>query len=288
MDYGKIYEDYYSNYYDELELVAKGFFIENHIEGTSYNYASNEFLAYLYNDFCTNVAYLKNEKLNELYSLFLKRATIFPIDYNQKIFKNKIKPEFDKIDVEQLPKECNYFKFIEEIAFIESRNEISRLISAHAQLFEMIYKLNRFDVFEIRYYQGKDIEEYPNYGEMFSELYPHYKENENLGVAENELINPKKLPEKWYALLYWIELSANGQLPPTSKEGDFIKKDIEEYRKKITGKSGQSFYRSFIQIDLNNAGLLKNSFGSDWKNEIINLSNSNPIVIEYIQSKYTL
>lgn len=187
MDYGKTYENYYSKYYDKLELFAKDFFIKNHTEGITFNYTHNEFSAYLHNDFCSNVAYLNNEAFNNLYTLFKLRASIYPIDYNQKIFENKIKPEFDKIDIEQLPESYNFFKFIEEVAFIESRNEISRLVSNNSRLLVMIFKLNRFDIFEIRYYENLPLEEYPYYKELESELYPEDKENENLGLKGNEV-----------------------------------------------------------------------------------------------------
>lgn len=106
-------------------------------------------------------------------------------------------------------------------------------------------------------------------------------------VEEIEVIKPTNFPEKWYALLYWIELTAHGQLPPRNSEGQFIKKEIEEIGKNKTGKSGQGFYRSFIEIDLNNTKLLNNHFGQNWKNEVIKLSENDTKVTEYIQSKYT-
>lgn len=98
---------------------------------------------------------------------------------------------------------------------------------------------------------------------------------------------PKKPAEKWYALLYWIELNANGEQPPKNSEGAFIKSEIEAIRKKVTGKSGQSFYRAFIGIDLNNEKSIKLSFGKEWKKQIIELSKNNSKIIDYIQSKYT-
>jgi len=285
-DYGQAYEGFYSKYYDELEQFAKDFFIENYEDDVTFNAAYNDFAELLRVDFVKDIYYIKNEKLNELRYLFLEKLSRYKKDSVQKVFKNIIKSKFDSIDVTQLPRDYKFIKFIDEVAFIQSKSEISRMLSYNYTYFEMIYELNRFDIFEIRYYDRLAKEGYPHYKELYAERHP--KESENLVVAEVEQINPKKLPEKWYALLYWIELSANGQQPPKSREGDFIKRDIEEYREKITGKSGQSFYRSFIEIDLNNALLLKNSFGSDWKNEIINLSNNNPLVIEYIKSKYTL
>ncbi len=117
-------------------------------------------------------------------------------------------------------------------------------------------------------------------------LHPENRENNCLGDDKIEEKKNKQLPEKWYALLYWIELNANGKHPPRNKEGDFIKKQIEEIGRERTNKSGQGFYRSFIEIDLNNTKLLKNIFSDNWKDEIIELSNNDPIVSEYIKIKY--
>lgn len=98
---------------------------------------------------------------------------------------------------------------------------------------------------------------------------------------------PRKIAEKWYALLYWIQLCANGELPPSNLEGQFRKKEIEIIGRKMTNKSGQGFYRSFITIDLNNSKVLKNSFGDNWQNVIIELSNNDPIVKTYLENKYS-
>lgn len=102
----------------------------------------------------------------------------------------------------------------------------------------------------------------------------------------NDISEPKKTHEKWFALLYWIELMATGKQPPRSIEGTFVKSKIQQIGSNYTGTSGQSFYKSFIEIDLNNQKLLNNNFGQDWKSNIIKLSNNNPIIIEYINSKY--
>jgi hypothetical protein len=96
----------------------------------------------------------------------------------------------------------------------------------------------------------------------------------------------KKIAEKWYALLYWIELSANGQQPPKSIEGTFVKSEIEKIGREKTGTTGQSFYREFIKIDLNNERLISKAFSKEWKNEIIRLSNNSLLISNYIQDKY--
>ena len=59
-------------------------------------------------------------------------------------------------------------------------------------------------------------------------LFLFCKNNSNIFVQ----IKEKKPAEKWYALLYLLELKATKTKPPTNYEGDFIRKDIEEIGKK--------------------------------------------------------
>jgi len=99
-------------------------------------------------------------------------------------------------------------------------------------------------------------------------------------------IKEKKPAEKWYALLYLLELKATNTKPPTNYEGDFIRKDIEEIGKKRTGTTGQSFYRECLKINeiINNNSLLEKSFDKDWKQKIIAISNNDELIISYLNS----
>ena len=139
------------------------------------------------NEFCDNIAFLKNEELGKLYSVFETREDIYDFDFNEKIFKNKIKPKFDKIDIEQLPKDYDFIKFIDEVAFIESKNEIVSILSYHYYLFEKVYILERFDIFKIRVLGNLPIEENPYYKEFDVKLYSQDKETKNLGLTGNEV-----------------------------------------------------------------------------------------------------
>ena len=105
-------------------------------------------------------------------------------------------------------------------------------------------------------------------------------------IKNTDEVKPKKTPEKWYALLYWIELMANGQQPPKDIEGNFIKSELEKTGIEKIGTTGQSFYRQFIEIDINNLKKLNASFGKDWKEKIIDLSNNNQTIIDYIELKF--
>lgn len=98
---------------------------------------------------------------------------------------------------------------------------------------------------------------------------------------------PKRIAEKWYALLYWLELNSNGEQLPTNLDGSFIRKEIEAKGRTYPNiKKGQSFYRAFIEIKLNNEKGISDSFSKNWKEEVIKLSDNNENVISYIHQKY--
>lgn len=109
------------------------------------------------------------------------------------------------------------------------------------------------------------------------------------GLTLNKEAKPaKKLSEKWHALLYLLELKASNSKPPINHEGSFIKSAIEEIGKKRTGTTGQSFYRQTLIINdlINNSSLLVGTFGNNWKETIITLSNNDQIIIDYIENNY--
>jgi hypothetical protein len=62
----------------------------------------------------------------------------------------------------------------------------------------------------------------------------------------------------------------------------------EEIGKKRTGTTGQSFYRQTLIINdlINNSSLLVGTFGNNWKETIITLSNNDQIIIDYIENNY--
>ncbi len=98
----------------------------------------------------------------------------------------------------------------------------------------------------------------------------------------------KKIAEKWNALLYLLELEVNNLKLPINSEGNFIKSEIEEIGRNITGSTGQSFYRhisSTIDI-LKDNDKLDRTFGKDWKDKVINLSNNNKSIIHYLDKNY--
>jgi len=115
-----------------------------------------------------------------------------------------------------------------------------------------------------------------------------YVGNEFLDKDKVVSKKPKQLPEKWYALQYWIEINANGQLPPINPDGQFIKNKLEEEGRKRIGKGGQGFYIWVKNLadDLNDEKKLNRTF-KNWKEVIVELSNNDPKIIDYIQKKYS-
>ena len=112
-----------------------------------------------------------------------------------------------------------------------------------------------------------------------------YKQKLN-ELPKTEKLKEKRLGDKWYALLYWMELNSNGKRPPIDAEGSFNKDKLMIEGNKRTGKSGQVFYTSFKEIDINNSKAIERSFGKEWKEAIIKLSNNDNKIIDYLKEKY--
>ncbi len=96
----------------------------------------------------------------------------------------------------------------------------------------------------------------------------------------------KKISEKWFALLYWFELLSKRESPPIDSEGAFIKREIMAVGKVKCKSTGQSFYNNFKSIDINDERLLKMTFGSSWKEQIVKLSNNDEKIIAFLKHKY--
>lgn len=110
---------------------------------------------------------------------------------------------------------------------------------------------------------------------------PYFSEEQ----FEEQLIKEEKqkqLGDKWYALLYLIELKVAGTSPPTNPEGEFIKNKLIAIGAEKSGRSGKSFYKSFREIVSNDFKNSNQIFGVNWKKTIIELSHNNPDIIEYL------
>lgn len=181
MNYEKIYDDYYSKYYDKAEFFVKRFFIKRQTQNRIYLSALNEATLHLNNNYISVSNILTNENLRKLHRIFCNRYGVYAVNQIQEIFENEVKSSFDNLNILELPKNYNYKLFIKEIALFEALNEISRLLSNYSRLFEMMYKLNDFDDFEIRTQGNLSVEDFPVYKRLKLKLYP--EENEiNIGL----------------------------------------------------------------------------------------------------------
>jgi hypothetical protein len=99
---------------------------------------------------------------------------------------------------------------------------------------------------------------------------------------------PKKITEKWHALLFLLEVEAHNLKLPVNSDGSFIRSEIEEIGKRKTGSTGQSFYRHIFRLKdvIKDSNKLKGVFGPDWKNTVIELSNNDEIIKNYIEKHY--
>jgi hypothetical protein len=95
-----------------------------------------------------------------------------------------------------------------------------------------------------------------------------------------------KIPEKWYALLYWFELKVSGKEPPKGVDGTFIKSELKKIGAIKCNSTGLSFYNSFKEIDINNSKFLSKMFGNTWQEHVKKLSNNNLEIIKHIDENY--
>ncbi|WP_242083179.1 hypothetical protein [Aestuariivivens sediminis] len=110
----------------------------------------------------------------------------------------------------------------------------------------------------------------------------------SITTKETKPPKPSKIPAKWHALAYLIELKSKGLKPPINTEGAFIKLELEAIGRIKTGLKGQGFYREVSKHykDLDKPEILNKSFGKDWKDTILKLFNSNIVLKEYIDKHY--
>ena len=187
MDYEKTYHEFYSKYYDKAEFLIKQFLLKRQSRNKLFSTVINEVNHYL-NDYSINKSCIsKNENLKKLYLIFDNRYRVYANNHLQEIFFNEIKTGFDKLKTLELANEYSYIGIIKEIALLEALKEISRLLSNNARLFEMMYKLNEFEAFEIRIHSNLALEDYPTFQELHHKLYPS-KENNTLGLYGIETI----------------------------------------------------------------------------------------------------
>jgi hypothetical protein len=162
--------------------------------------------------------------------------------------------------------------------------------------------LNNPIVFEPLFLKYK--QSFTNHGEngndFFNSQKPHeLKEKNNFSNIQTKfedikktviVSNPKtkKISDKWYALLYLIEVEVYKKEIPTNFEGAFIKSEIEEIGKQRCKNLGQGFYRQVRDLkgNINNNISVKRLFNDNWKDVIIDLPNNDENIIKYLDTYY--
>ena len=127
----------------------------------------------------------------------------------------------------------------------------------------------------------RDYNSYNNY----NEIQPAIEKNTKPFQKENNYKNLKKIPSKYYALAYMIELIIEKKEPPKDLEGNFKKDEIIKIGRQRCNDSGQNFYnhvKDHFENVLNNT--IKNSIFKNWKEIIVEISLINKDNIRnYIQ-----
>ncbi|GGG29360.1 hypothetical protein GCM10011344_32780 [Dokdonia pacifica] len=101
----------------------------------------------------------------------------------------------------------------------------------------------------------------------------------------NYIYNGKKIPAKYYALYHWILIALGQEIPFVPNENDqYRRSEIEDIAKtKYSGIGSQSFYRSFIELDITRENEIAINFGKDYKKIISHISNNNAKVIQKLK-----
>lgn len=176
MDYKLIYNQLYDQNYLRFEKIIKKRLVKSKAQKLNFGIASNEIRNYLTAYHSKKIDFLKDNKLEELYSTFLKRYTYFEIDHIEEVFKRKIEKHFN-----ELVTNPNYTldDLIKDIALIEIANEIGRLLQNHSTLFDLFYKANDFQEFEIKDYGHIALENVTLYKKLHKKVYPEYYLNDS-------------------------------------------------------------------------------------------------------------
>lgn len=176
MDYNLIYNQLYDRDYLRFEKIIKNRLVKSKAQKLSFGNVFTEIRNQLSLYYTKKIGLLKDSKLDELYNIFQKRYNYFEVDEIDEIFKNKIERDFNKLVRDQ-----NYTlnDLIKDIALLEIANEIGRLLQIHSTLFELFYKANDFEEFEIRVHGNFALESTPIYQKLRKKVYPEYYINDS-------------------------------------------------------------------------------------------------------------
>jgi hypothetical protein len=111
-----------------------------------------------------------------------------------------------------------------------------------------------------------------------------FKNKTSIDSKKTNDIKTTKIPAKYHALAYMLELVSNNTKPPQDYDGNFKKEEIIKIGRERCDDTGQSFY-NFVKDNFQSVtkNEIKNSIFKNWKNFIVNVSQNKEKVEEYIK-----
>jgi hypothetical protein len=206
------------------------------------------------------------------------------------INKFDIKNDNTSIDIQQSDKSFSHAEKLEIALELIGDNETSYTSIVYHHIKDVLNNKG------LTYLQGRDIlldmkgAFSPEQNKIIIEPIITYLErinSSNNSVQINSRNNKKtKTPAKYYALYHWILISLGAESHFERNENDkYSKTEIESFAKeRYSEVSSQMFYRSFIEIDITNTTMIANSFGKDYKDKVISISNNDAKVITKLKS----
>lgn len=184
MDYDKEYLKYYNKIYSTIQHRVKIHYKEQHKKRRDFNKVQEEINKFFSDVLGSKIFINNNEDLKSLSVRFKDGRNEYFEDKINLNCKNEIEPTFDSIDKTNFPQEYNFNKFLFQIAFVEAKNEIARLLHNDRTLFFFFYSFNEFDKFEIKESFPYRLEDTETFREFHKRKYP-----------PTEIINEEDVPK---------------------------------------------------------------------------------------------
>ena len=166
MNYEQQYIEYYNKIYSTIQYRVKTHYIAQHKKWRDFNKVQGEINTFFSKNLGSQIFINSNDDLKSLTTRFKDGKNDY---FENKInlnCENEIHPTFDLVDKTNFPKAYNFDKFLFQLAFVEAKNEIARLLHNNTTLFHFFYFFNEYDNFEIKEsspYRMEDTELYRNF-----------------------------------------------------------------------------------------------------------------------------
>ena len=242
MNYENEYKFYYDKFYSKIENRIKKYYIEQSNKEMGFGTIHNELAQFLFNDLGRTIYLNSNDDLKELLKKFNSRYARYKKNETNHVVENDIKPAFDKLNKETFPLNYCLEKLLIQIALINSKNEIGRLLHNNNGLFKLFYELNEFDNFEIKDYNGISIENTEIFKSLNQKKYPdlYNSQNDNLYEEYEKETNGLDTTQKILLIEKLIKNAHKWETTDERKKGFIISKIIDRNSdniRKILAKS---------------------------------------------------